>query len=808
MTTFIIKSSLSLIVLFGLYWFLLRQEKLFVFNRVFLIFSVIFSLALPFISIPITIQESEPQGSMLTTITSAIPTYSSEQNTFGSSAQPINETYSLTAPVSEGINYSQILILLYIMGVLFLLVRFIRNIFFLSRQMRISEKIIYSGQRLVLTNHQVNPFCFFNTIFISKQDYLNDKIAEELLSHEIEHIRQSHTVDVIFIELVKIIYWFNPILILYSTAIRVNHEYLADNAVTKGSSDIKSYAEKLINYIGSKRNIPLTSGFNPSLTRKRLLMLTKSKSRMINYGARIFATIGLATSLFLILSFSPTYSNSTTIDQNKNLSTVKESGKEITFAHNQNKIVSAVTENSKPEKSTYIKQTKNIPTKNVKGFVVNKFGKYIEGLPIILSGKKTGITTDKMGYFVISSVPEDAMLTFSYEGYITQTIKPVFNSEMVVRFIIENESSLPKEKIISTYLPNFETNPLIIIDSVTVEKESMYSIDPTNMVSSLNVLKGKEATDKYGEKGKNGIIEIFTDGNTFGKAEKTRSETPKIEKLLIVDGVVSTKKLEDIPVENIDMLSVLGKTQAVKKYGEKGKNGAIEIITKGKTSVPTEIKTYDIDKKMTFSSSGYIKNDTINQMIVLVDNAILTLGEITIKADSIVFNTRTYQIYATGRQDGSGTIIGKAFFKEGSQEMEADEITYNMNTRKASAKNVKAQVNMKLKDSGSLVNFPTHNQIDKSNNDGSNKIKRDTIGRIFYYPNPLYTVGGIQHSHETNDTKTLLNLYSPTIKRSQLFKGGEQVGMYGNRVGSGVIVVTKRSGPLKTDSISDHVNIR
>jgi len=295
--------------MFGLYWLLLRKEKLFVFNRVFLIFSVLFSLALPFISIPISIQNSEPQGSMKKTLSSVIPAYSPVQNTFGSTInQSFNKSEPLQVPLNGRISYSQILILLYIAGVLLLLVRFIRNIFFLSHQMQISEKITYSGQKLVLTNNQINPFCFFNTIFVSKQDYLNDQIAEELLSHEIEHIRQSHSADVIFIELVKIIYWFNPILILYSKAIRVNHEYLADNAVTKGSSDIKSYAEKLINYIGSKRNIPLTSGFNPSLTRKRLLMLTKSRSGMINYGARIFVTLNLATALLLILSFKPSYS--------------------------------------------------------------------------------------------------------------------------------------------------------------------------------------------------------------------------------------------------------------------------------------------------------------------------------------------------------------------------------------------------------------------------------------------------------------------------------------------------------------------
>ena len=78
-------------------------------------------------------------------------------------------------------------------------------------------------------------------------------------------------------------------------------------------------------------------------------------------------------------------------------------------------------------------------------------------------------------------------------------------------------------------------------------------------------------------------------------------------------------------------------------------------------------------------------------------------------------------------QNSSGTIIGKPIFKEGSQEFVADEITYNLKTRKALAKNIKAQVNIKLKDNGSLVNSPTHKQIDKSNNDASNPIGNEDM---------------------------------------------------------------------------------
>lgn len=309
-------------------------------------------------------------------------------------------------------------------------------------------------------------------------------------------------------------------------------------------------------------------------------MLAKSKSRMINYSSRVFVTISFVIALFMMLSFTRSYSKPLKADQKQNQFSGNRSENISEFDSN---LYVTIPVNTQIKKSGFISNQAKIEPQNVvKGFVVNKYGKYIEGSTIIVSGKNSGVVTDVMGHFILSKVAADDSLTFSYKGYISQTVKPVFTSEMVIRFIIENESSLPKEEIISTYLPNFESNPLIIIDSVPVPGESMFNIDPTNQVSSLNILKGKEATDRYGEKGKNGIIEIFTIGNTFGNSEKTRSETQKVEKLLVVDGVISSKKLDDIPAENVDIVRVLGNFQAIKKYGEQGKNGAIEIVTKNK----------------------------------------------------------------------------------------------------------------------------------------------------------------------------------------------------------------------------------
>jgi TonB family protein len=293
--------------MFGLYWFLLRQEKLFVFNRFFLLFAILFSLIIPFISIPVNLWNNEVPRNITSVLNTNIPEIITEQNPTTFNLYP-----SSSQVLRSQIDISMIFMFLYFSGVFLFLFRFLRNIYYISRQIEISEKINYLGKRIALINHQINPYCFFNTIFVNKQDYLNNKIEKELLSHELEHIKQSHSIDVILVELIQILYWFNPILYLYNRAVRINHEYMADNDVVQSSLDIQSYSDKLINFISCNKNVPLTAGFNQSLTRKRLLMLTKSKPNKINVGIRIFLIVNLIAVFFLLMSFKNSTAQSVT----------------------------------------------------------------------------------------------------------------------------------------------------------------------------------------------------------------------------------------------------------------------------------------------------------------------------------------------------------------------------------------------------------------------------------------------------------------------------------------------------------------
>jgi hypothetical protein len=123
-----------------------------------------------------------------------------------------------------------------------------------------------------------------------------------------------------------------------------------------------------------------------------------------------------------------------------------------------------------------------------------------------------------------------------------------------------------------------------------------------------------------------------------------------------------------------------------------------------------------IDSKITFKAARLVKRDIINKQFILVKNAVLNYGDLEIKADSIVINMNTNLLFAIGIKDTSGTVTGKPSFKEGTNEFQSDELTYNFKTRKAFIKNIVTK-----QDAGLL-----HSQFTKLLEDGTSNISRST----------------------------------------------------------------------------------
>jgi len=295
MIDYLIKSGICLVILFAVYRFFLEKEKMHRFNRFFLLFSLAFGLIVPFITLevaPDVLQPVEFSKSDKTIVTGTV---------VGSETIPVNqkiqnnpEANAYTAP-----DYQAIIFMIYVLATGLLLSRFLLNVVKIISKILRYPRIQSQDAAIVLVKERVAPHSFLNYIFLNENAWLKKDIEEEIVIHEFTHVRQKHSIDVLIIELLKIIFWFNPVFILYKKAIQLNHEFLADESVMASCPDVPKYQILILQAIGLPA-ISITSNFNYSLTKKRLKMMKKhtSRSRIMLIGLALIPLLSILLVLF------------------------------------------------------------------------------------------------------------------------------------------------------------------------------------------------------------------------------------------------------------------------------------------------------------------------------------------------------------------------------------------------------------------------------------------------------------------------------------------------------------------------------
>lgn len=295
MTEYIIKSTISLTVLYILYYFLLRNIKSFEFNRFYLLFAVMFSLIIPFIQISIGIDSIINQNTQ----------------DYSSSINNINIQGAIVEGQKNGVlNVFYLFIIIYTSISAIFLIRFVFNLWKIIKLINNSSKDLNSSPKIVLSQKKTLPYSFFQFIIVSKTEYEKGQIDYDLIIHEQAHCSQHHSFDIVFMEIIKIIFWFNPIIWILKKEIQLNHEYLADKKVLQ-TQNLKSYQDILLNLVFRNNSTYLASNFNYSLTKKRLIMMTKNNSSMKSMVRKI--TI---VPLVLILAVSLTFSQKNVSKEN------------------------------------------------------------------------------------------------------------------------------------------------------------------------------------------------------------------------------------------------------------------------------------------------------------------------------------------------------------------------------------------------------------------------------------------------------------------------------------------------------------
>lgn len=265
MTLYIAKMILCSGLFYAGYKLFLEQLSAKHFNRFYLLGSLVFPIMLPLFEYKLKAEE---------TFTPLFKEYPTELISNLRTVEPSVFQEDNPLPIGD--------ILLW--GYIFITAVFlIRRIIMLSKLLRsdgLSTQVKYAGHSITLVERNTTPHSFLHKIFISRSDYEAGIVRKEILEHELTHVRQKHSLDIIFFELVQAIAWINPFHILFGKSIRLNHEFLADREVIKKTNNPGSYQYMLIGLSPTPDPSGLASSLNYSLTKKRLIMMSRKTSRL------------------------------------------------------------------------------------------------------------------------------------------------------------------------------------------------------------------------------------------------------------------------------------------------------------------------------------------------------------------------------------------------------------------------------------------------------------------------------------------------------------------------------------------------
>lgn len=273
MILYLLKSSFCLLILIFFYHLILEREKMHAFNRFYLLFCLCFAFSIPLFQLDLGL------NSGVFTNLPLIRDQIAGRHIIELSSVGLNKT------VSSLIHWA--IAAVYLGGVSIFLFRLVKNLATLNVRINTHDKVNYQGAQMVLLNKKTPPHAFLHYIFLHKEDYEQDRLEKELLTHEIAHVKQYHSLDILFIQLLQIVFWFNPLIYFYKKAIRLNHEFLADEFVIKTYDDVGRYQSLLLNKIISARTSFLTSRLNYALAKKRFLMMTKARAKKRIYRNKI-----------------------------------------------------------------------------------------------------------------------------------------------------------------------------------------------------------------------------------------------------------------------------------------------------------------------------------------------------------------------------------------------------------------------------------------------------------------------------------------------------------------------------------------
>ncbi|MCH6232435.1 M56 family metallopeptidase [Cognataquiflexum rubidum] len=298
MALYFIKSAVCLLLLLLFHRLVLQKEAMYHFNRFYLLFSVVVSFLIPLNTIEVATTQPLFEPEVPTEFVPAVESLG---------MQPV------VSNAEKSLDWKLVLILFYGLITFALLVRFIRNINILFEKVNRNVLIKYRGENLVMLHEDCPPFSFLKYIFVSHTDFEAEKFTDAILIHESTHVKEKHSWDNLLVEFLLVFFWFHPGLYWVKTAIKLNHEFIADQAALK-IIPIEKYKLELLSMVLTGQNFGLASSLNFSLTKKRLEMMKHNTTNSTKW-IKIIALVPVLGALVYILSEKVSAQNKDQIPQ-------------------------------------------------------------------------------------------------------------------------------------------------------------------------------------------------------------------------------------------------------------------------------------------------------------------------------------------------------------------------------------------------------------------------------------------------------------------------------------------------------------
>ncbi|TYC17171.1 hypothetical protein ES677_03055 [Bizionia gelidisalsuginis] len=605
---YIVKANVLLIIFILCYKLFLQNDTFYQANRFFLFFGLVLSLTTPFIIIPIDVE-------MIA-------------NSNGIDFAAFNTLSQETESVSKAFSFFTILKWSYSAGVLFFLIQFLIELVSVFKIIKTHNTLKEERFTFIKTDNNYTAFSFFKYIVYNPNHFKNQELTSILL-HEKIHAKHCHSIDVLFVKLISIFFWFNPMVWVYKKLLHQNLEFIADDITASQIENTSSYQNLLLKTFLSNPQLTVVNTFYNSSIKKRIIMLQKSKSNPVS--AFKFAIVLPFLALFL-MSFNTedVYVLSKTDQTTKLLSDQKEflvtpntSDDELSIIEDyfkpterilkfktvkrntNNEITHLILASRSPSNKTlidHLNMSDDASKEPIKSFklALSNDGKGIKFASLLPGGIEELIITEKVTVTKFSPNNEKQetsstekkekkeIITYYLENK-GDDLKLDSKKEENTNYTFKINTAKHLSKKSKVKITETGETPLYIIDDKEETKEKADHLN-AELIDSINILKGKQALTKYGDKGINGVVIITTktyankkNASVFITSSKTEITPKDIKAPLLIfinDKESSQEQLDAINPNSIESVNVLKKEKALSLYGKKGKNGAIIVKTK------------------------------------------------------------------------------------------------------------------------------------------------------------------------------------------------------------------------------------